>query len=116
MVVAPALPRLPLALAVFTFTQLSKMQWSSTLAALSEPARGAGLDRWTAAHERAMASLRVISTLAADAGAGLPRIEAASPANFPGSIRDFRRGIVAYRSGFGFGFGKVAVGVGFGVC
>ena len=37
LVVAPALPRLPLALAVFTYAQLGKMQWSSSLAALSEP-------------------------------------------------------------------------------
>ena len=36
LVVAPVLPRLALALAVFTYTQLSKMQWSSTLAALTE--------------------------------------------------------------------------------
>ena len=37
MVIAPSLPRLPLCLAVFTYTQLSRVQWSSSLAALTDP-------------------------------------------------------------------------------
>lgn len=36
MVLAPALPRLPLVLAIFTANQLSKMGWSASLAALTE--------------------------------------------------------------------------------
>jgi len=37
LVVAPPLPRLPLALAIFTQSQLSRLSWSTSLAALTEP-------------------------------------------------------------------------------
>lgn len=37
LLMTPALPRLPLALAVFTHVHLSKVQWSASLAALCEP-------------------------------------------------------------------------------
>lgn len=37
MLIAPPLPRLPLALAVFTQAQLGRLQWSNSMAALTEP-------------------------------------------------------------------------------